>query len=214
MSRDTVESFCPRCNCVVAAEIRATASGSPTADLFDSLPDGEDGLRTVRYSVAFCGKCEGVFLYRDCNTEPSELPLREVLYPRSTEPLADDIPVPIRRPHESATSCFETANYEPCVIMCRKTLEAMCQALGESRGTLQARLQRLRDAGIVEARLCDWADELRFVGNDAAHDLSFNVTKEDARDCLEFVDAILVYVFTLDKKFREFKNRRRAVGGP
>ena len=41
---------------------------------------------------------------------------------------------------------------------------------------------RLRDAGVVEARLCDWADELRFVGNDAAHDLSFSVTKEEARD--------------------------------
>jgi hypothetical protein len=213
ISRDTIESFCPRCNCVVTAEVRATASGNPTADLFEALPDGEDGLRRVRYSLAFCRNCEGVFLYRSCNTEPSELPFEEVLFPRATEPLAMNIPALIRRPHESAVSCFETANYEPCIIMCRKALEAVCQVLGESNGTLQARLRRLRDAGVVEARLCDWADELRMVGNDAAHDLSLTVSKEDARDCLDFVDAILIYVFTLDRKFQEFKNRRHAVAG-
>lgn len=78
---------------------------------------------------------------------------------------------------------------------------------------MQARLRRLRDAGVVEARLCDWADELRMVGNDAAHDLSLTVSKEDARDCLDFVDAILIYVFTLDRKFQEFKSRRHAVAG-
>ena len=51
------------------------------------------------------------------------------------------------------------------------------------------------------------------VGNDAAHDLSLTVSKEDARDCLDFVDAILIYVFTLDRKFQEFKSRRHAVAG-
>ena len=214
MSRDTIEGFCPRCNCVVTADVRATASGNPTADLFEALPDEEDGLRRVRYSLAFCRKCDGVFLYRSCNTEPSELPLEEMLYPRSMGPLAPDIPALIRRPHESAVSCFETANYEPCVIMCRKTLEAMCQVLGETSGTLQARLRRLRDAGVVEARLCGWADELRTVGNDAAHDLQLNISKEDARDCMDFVNMILIYVFTLDKKFQEFKNRRRAAAEP
>lgn len=211
MSRDTIEGFCPKCNCVVTAEVRATASGHPTEDLFDTLPEEEEGLRMVRYSLAFCRKCEGVFLYRSCSTEPSELPLEELLYPRSTEPLAPDIPTLIRRPHQAATSCFETANYEPCVIMCRKTLEAVCQILGETRGKLQERLRHLRDAGVVEERLCNWADELRIVGNDAAHDLLLSISKEDARDCLDFVNMILMYVFTLDKKFQEFKNRRRAV---
>jgi hypothetical protein len=57
------------------------------------------------------------------------------------------------------------------------------------------------------------ADELRIVDNDAAHDLSPNISKEDARDCLELVDAILIYVFTLDKKFQEFRKRRHAIAG-
>lgn len=208
MSSDNIECFCPRCNCVVTAEIRATASGDPTADLFDSLPQGEEGFRLVHYFLAFCRRCEGVFLYRRCDTEPSEVPIEEVLYPRAMEALSPDIPVVIRRPHDSAVSCFETANYEPCAIMCRKTLEAVCQVLGEKAGPLNARLRRLRDAGKVEERLCIWADELRIVGNEAAHGLSLNISKEDARDCLEFVDAILIYVFTLDKKFQEFRKRR------
>jgi hypothetical protein len=102
------------------------------------------------------------------------------------------------------------ANYEPCVIMCGKALEAVCVLLGESEdnGTLAKRLRRLRDSGKIEAKLYDWANELRMVRNDAAHDLSVVVSKDDARDCLEFVEAISVYVFVLDRKFQEFTMRR------
>lgn len=214
LGHDTVECFCPTCNCVVAADIRATASGPPTADVCDSLPDGEDGFCVVHYHLAFCPKCGGVVLYRCCETEPSELRIEEVLYPRSTEPLAVDIPSLVRQPYESAVSCFSTGNYMPSAIMCRKTVEAMCHVLGEQNGTLRTRLRRLRDAGKVEARLCDWADELRLFGNDATHDLSCQVSKEDARDCLDFVDAIFIYVFTLDKKFQEFRKRHHPVAGP
>jgi hypothetical protein len=85
--------------------------------------------------------------------------------------------------------------------MCGKTLEAVCVLLGEDNGTLERRLRRLRDTGKIEAKLYDWANALRLVRNDAAHDLSAPVSKDDARDCVEFVEAILVYVFTLDRKF-------------
>lgn len=209
MPSETIDSFCRRCNGVVSAQVRATASGEPTEDLFERLDPGEDGLRRAQYKLAFCPRCEAVFLYRSCKTEPSEFPLEEILYPRASEPLATDVPPLIRRPHESAASCLATANYEPCVIMCGKTLEAVCVLLGEDNGTLERRLRRLRDTGKIEAKLYEWANELRLVRNDAAHDLSAPVSKEDARDCVEFVEAILVYVFTLDRKFREFARRRR-----
>jgi hypothetical protein len=210
MPDETINSFCRYCNSIVSAEVRATASGEPTEDLSEHLDPGEDGFRRVLYKLAFCRKCEAVFLYRSCRTEPSEFPFEENLYPRASDPLATDVPPLIRKPYESAVSCFGMANYEPCVIMCGKALEAVCVLLGESEdnGTLAKRLRRLRDSGKIEAKLYDWANELRMVRNDAAHDLSVVVSKDDARDCLEFVEAISVYVFVLDRRFQEFTMRR------
>jgi hypothetical protein len=79
MPSETIDSFCRRCNGVVSAQVRATASGEPTEDLFERLDPGEDGLRRAQYKLAFCPRCEAVFLYRSCKTEPSEFPLEEVL---------------------------------------------------------------------------------------------------------------------------------------
>jgi hypothetical protein len=92
--------------------------------------------------------------------------------------------------------------------MCRKCLEAVCTFLGVKGGSLAARLRTLRDSGRIEAKLYEWADELRLVGNDAAHDLDTQISKQDAVDGIDFVEAILLYVFALDQRFRDFRARR------
>ena len=131
------------------------------------------------------------------------------MYPRNSDPLPPEIPPLVRRTYDSALSCFETGNYEPSVIMSRKTLEGLCRVLGEDDGTLEKRLRHLRDAGTIEPKLYDWANQLRLVGNDAAHDLDLVFSSEDARDCLEFLKAILLYVFALNERFQQFRNRRK-----
>jgi hypothetical protein len=93
--------------------------------------------------------------------------------------------------------------------MCRKCLEAVCVVLGVQNGSLSQRLRKLRDSGRIEARLYEWADELRLVANDAAHDLEVRISKQDAVDSLDFVEAILLYVFALDQRFRDFRARRQ-----
>lgn len=45
-------------------------------------------------------------------------------------------------------------------------------------------------------------------GNEAAHDVNVTISAEDARDILEFTNALLEYVFTFRDKFEEFKKRR------
>src|ERR1039458_859995 len=125
MPDETINSFCRYCNSIVSAEVRATASGEPTEDLSEHLDPGEDGFRRVLYKLAFCRKCEAVFLYRSCRTEPSEFPFEENLYPRASDPLATDVPPLIRKPYESAVSCFGMANYEPCV---RRVLGGMASS--------------------------------------------------------------------------------------
>jgi hypothetical protein len=66
----------------------------------------------------------------------------------------------------------------------------------------------MKETGVIENRLYEWADALRISGNEAAHDVSTNVSREDAKDILEFTHALLEYVFTFQERFEQFKERR------
>ena len=73
---------------------------------------------------------------------------------------------------------------------------------------LALKLKTLAGRGIIEARLVDWAHGIRLVGNEAAHDTETEVSKEDARDALDFTEALLTYVFVLNERFAAFSQRR------
>jgi hypothetical protein len=92
--------------------------------------------------------------------------------------------------------------------------ESMAPAKNGAR-SLARRLADLKDSGRIDARLLNWAHGVRLVGNEAAHDVETAVSAEDARGILEFTVALLMYIFTLDAKFRSFETRRsKRTGGP
>ena len=73
---------------------------------------------------------------------------------------------------------------------------------------LALKLGDLQAKGHIDQKLLRWAHGVRLIGNDAAHEVDQAVAKEDAKDILDLTDALLMYVFSLDKKFREFESRR------
>ena len=66
----------------------------------------------------------------------------------------------------------------------------------------------MKDQGIIESRLFEWADTLRISGNEAAHDLDVTVASDDARDIMEFTKALLEYVFSFKDKYEQYKKRQ------
>ena len=121
----------------------------------------------------------------------------------------EGIPPIVGRAYSNAVRSFDVGLYEPCVIMSRKCIEAVCKELGATKGNLKQRLSALGDDGKIDQNLLAWADQLRLIGNDAAHDLEIVIEQIDARDALDFVEAILMYVFTLNRRFEEFLERRK-----
>jgi hypothetical protein len=93
--------------------------------------------------------------------------------------------------------------------MCRKCLEALCHEHGFSSGSLKTKLFGLKEQGIIDAKLHKWTDGLRLVANDAAHEFEARVHSHDAKDALEFIEAIISYVFLLGKRFEVFESRQR-----
>jgi hypothetical protein len=97
--------------------------------------------------------------------------------------------------------------------MCRKVLEGLCIEHGVKERGLAANLKKLKENGIIEARLFEWAEALRTLGNEAAHGVSVSISAQDAKDILEFTEALTEYVFTYRDRFEQFQKRRSKGNG-
>jgi hypothetical protein len=94
--------------------------------------------------------------------------------------------------------------------MCRKTLEGICSAHGVQERTLKGSIAKLREKGVIERSLFEWADALRDSGNEAAHDVAVTVSGQDVGDLVEFTHALIEYVFTFQERFEAFRQRRES----
>lgn len=212
MSEKTFDLFCPQCNILVSARVIADASASFRSDAINPV-DMEDAQYTSdHYSIALCGRCSQPFFVRETlfgvPGEFETVTEEKLLYPSDSRLPLEHVPASVSRAYEQATRSFSSALYEPCTLMCRKTLDAAATSLEASGGSLNAKLAALHDAGHIDKRLLDWAHAVRLVGNEAAHDPDVEVSKEDARDVLDFTEAILIYLFALNRRFERLRARR------
>jgi Domain of unknown function (DUF4145) len=120
------------------------------------------------------------------------------------------IPPELQRELQEGRRCFAHGLYIAAVVMAGRTLEGMAFLHGiVNERTLVRSLERLREAGILDGRLVDWASELRVMRNQAAHFQGAHVSREDAADVLALTEAILDYVYVFTKRFEEFMQRRQ-----
>lgn len=189
---------CDECGVLVDAEVltqyRVT---SPDDELY-------------QYSFARCPRCDHPFVAIQELAFDNEAGSPTRLYPTSSGGVSSTLPSAIRAAFEEATTCFRSKAYTATAVMCRKTLEGICHEHGVAERTLAKSLEMLRDTGVIDARLFEWADALRHFGNDAAHDVSVVIGGPDARDILDFTRALVEYVFTFQERFQAFKKRRDA----
>lgn len=92
--------------------------------------------------------------------------------------------------------------------MCRKTIEGVCAEHGVAERSLSLSLKKMKEDGLIDERLFEWSDALRVVGNEAAHGVDISIAQPDARDAIEFTNAILDYLFSYRDRFEQFKKRR------
>lgn len=130
------------------------------------------------------------------------------LYPQEINRVNANLPKPLKVAYKEASACFKSKAYTATAIMCRKTLEGICVEHGTKGRNLNSSLKELKDKGIIENRLYEWANALRISGNEAAHDVNITISAEDAGDILEFTNALLEYIFTFRDRFEDFKKRR------
>jgi hypothetical protein len=92
--------------------------------------------------------------------------------------------------------------------MSRKTLEGICAVHGVTEHSLATSLRKMHKQNLIDDRLFEWSDLMRAAGNEAAHGVGLSIQQADAKDILEFTNAIMDYLFSFRDRLEEFKRRR------
>ncbi len=191
---------------VECANCEAIVDGEIIADYVDV--DDESGMKG-KYSFLKCPRCARPFIMLQVDDGPGwDEPIQ--LYPPVEMDVSRAIPSALRSAYDEAHACYRAKAYTATAIMCRKTLEGIADENKISARNLAIALKEMRDKGIIENRLYEWADALRISGNEAAHGVNTQISHQDAKDILEFTHALLEYVFTFQEKFEQFKNRQQS----
>ena len=209
-----LHAYCQTFN--VQVELKENGSYSKSRPADESVaPLGPTDVPwiTEEYILCSCPKCKSPFLFkREWYEIPAEFETvtreAQLLYPSSSRLPTFSLPSAIAKSYKDAVRSFEVGLYDPCLIMCRKCLEAICYHHDITRGNLKSKLAILNEKGIIDVRLHSWTDHLRLVANDAAHEFDINVHVDDAKDSIDFIEAVITYIFILGKKFEEFQQRR------
>jgi hypothetical protein len=161
-----------------------------------------------------CPACHGVLLGQSDvvqigdNEWDYERPTRLWPSPKEDTYLHYAIPPLVKKSLEEANRCLQARAYAACAVMSGRAIEAICAEQKTKAKNLAGGLKELKDKGVIDGRLFDWGDALRERRNIGAHATEEDISKDDARDVMDFAIAICEYVFVLADRYEEFKARQ------
>lgn len=153
-------------------------------------------------------KCNGhVFIVADIkgnvrNTSPSDaIPFDK-----------NGIPENVLNSFVEAISCHSNSCFVASAIMIRKTLEEICNERGATVNNLRDRLKELGGKILMPKELIDGMDELRLLGNDAAHieaKTYEQIGKEEIEISIQFTIEILKAVYQYDDLLEKLRSLKK-----
>ncbi|TCK85554.1 DUF4145 domain-containing protein [Albibacterium bauzanense] len=155
------------------------------------------------------GKCFGhlFFIY---NNQSSEL---IITHPSDTIPFdKENIPDKVLNAFQEAIISHSNNCFIASAIMIRKTLEEICVDRGATGKNLYARLQDLGTKIVIPKELIEGMQELRLLGNDAAHIESNTfdeVGKNEVEISIEFTKEILKAVYQYESLLSKLRSLKK-----
>lgn len=128
----------------------------------------------------------------------------------------ESVPDGVRDTFDEALDCHSSDCHVAAAIMVRRTLEEICQERGATGDNLKKRIADLCTKIMLPQELLDASDELRLLGNDAAHIESesfVTISEEELSVAIEFTKEIIKGVYqyaALLDKFRALKKPTEA----
>jgi hypothetical protein len=109
---------------------------------------------------------------------------------------------------KEADLCFRAKAYTACAVMCGRALEGVCKNHDPKIKSLDSGLKKLLADGVIDKKIYEWGEELRKNRNLGAHASTNSFAPEDAADLIDFTHTICEYVFVMNMRFEDFKERQ------
>lgn len=160
----------------------------------------------VVHLLATCAKCGLPALFVQ-GGEGREHTAAERVYPAPRRHIGYDIPASVRESYEEAVRCEESGVATACVVMVGRTLEAVCKEHEPKTTSIFDGLKRLHEAGAISHEMKEWANQIRVLRNYGAHASDGMTAPADAREALDFLQAIMEIMYDLRPRFGRLKKR-------
>jgi len=123
-----------------------------------------------------------------------------------------NIPQKVSNVFEEAISCHANECFVAAAMMIRRTLEEICLDRGAKGDDLKKRIESLKDKILIPRELLEGMDDLRLLGNDAAHIESKTfeqIGNEEVEVGIEFTKEILKAVYQYSHLLSKLKNLKK-----
>ena len=125
----------------------------------------------------------------------------------------ENIPQNIINTFEQAITCHSTGCFVASAIMVRRTLEEVCVNQGTKGNNLKERIEDLESKITISKEFLDGMNELRILGNDAAHVEAKeyeNISKEETTIAIECAKEILKSLYQQGSIVEKLKSLKKA----
>lgn len=159
-------------------------------------------------SVATIQRRSSVFFVSD----PASQELHATYPPEVIDFDATALPARVLASFAEAIRCHAAGCYVAAAMMVRKTLEVLAEDRAAGGDNLKARLKALRDKVIMPEDLFEAFDDLRMLGNDAAHiePRTFDdVGQEEVEIAIDVTKEILKATYQYGSLVERLRARRR-----
>jgi len=200
-SDQVIVTTCPGCG--------AKANFSPEKSNHTDYADvSTNGALHCVYGIRVCpsSDCKAIIFFRH---EYGSIP-ETYTHPTSSSRLdVDSVPPELVADAKEALACMQVQAWKAAVVMCRRVIQVACRLHEAEGANLKEQIDDLHTRNILSIQLKDWAHQIRFFGNFAAHpDEAFgNPTEADAQSMIHFMKTFLRYVYEMPAQITEAQAR-------
>jgi hypothetical protein len=161
------------------------------------------------YVHVFWSASEGAFLDRGTHA------FRVLPWPLNPKPQpSSNLSEEMARFWIQAHQSVSAEAWDAASVMARSVLQLALREQNAAGKRLVDQIQDLGMKGLLAPSVCEWATEVRLLGNDAAHPVPGEPPAEpqDVHQCIDFLDFLLYCLYDLPAEVKAYRARRSTNG--
>jgi len=163
---------------------------------------------TGEYVLGVCDECSAPSLFLRVSEFGDDYGIYSRVYPPNERAIHFRIPERVKQSYDEAVKCEIANAWLACVAMVGRALEAITKEYAPKSTSIYKGLLSMKTEGIIGQEIYEWAEKLRNIRNIGAHITGETVSKDDAKDSLDFLQVILETLYHLRPKYEAMNQRR------